>query len=117
MPRDVVGHVRAQVDPAFAKYHALVDHAVITGTRSAIFLVPPPRISGHHGTSGGDRQAIHEKLPEMLDRFDAILAKVDQSVQSAQTALEDIKATVVNTREITASAKSIVVGNRGNSTP
>jgi ABC-type transporter Mla subunit MlaD len=112
--RDVVGHVRAQVDPAFAKYHALVDHAVITVDKIGDFF----------GSTASDfratmahlaeiAKAIHEKLPEMLDRFDAILAKVDQSVQSAQTALEDIKATVVNTREITASAKSIVVGNRG----
>jgi ABC-type transporter Mla subunit MlaD len=56
---------------------------------------------------------IKEKLPGLLDKVETVLVKVKASVDSAYTALDDIKGTMVHAREFAGSARSIVTQNRG----
>src|SRR6185312_12627064 len=51
--------------------------------------------------------------PSIVENVDGVLKKVNTSVTSANSALEDIKVAVANTREITDAAKGVIVGNRG----
>src|SRR5262249_1717255 len=47
------------------------------------------------------------------EKIDSALAKSQTTVDSINTALEDIKKVAANTKDITASGRSIVSGNRG----
>jgi ABC-type transporter Mla subunit MlaD len=55
---------------------------------------------------------LHERLPDILDRMHGILGKTDVAVTRAADALGDIKATAINLRETSASARAVISGNR-----
>ncbi|MDP9174005.1 MAG: MlaD family protein [Planctomycetota bacterium] len=55
---------------------------------------------------------LREKLPDLLDQMRGILRKVDTSVTRANSALATIQAAVINTKDITATARSVVVENK-----
>ena len=106
--------VKSHVEGVFAAYHKLADHAVVMVDKiSDFFGSTTADFRGFLANLNQVFAKFHEKLPAILDKVDAVLAKLDQSVQSAEDALVDIKATVANTREITASGKDVIVGNRG----
>lgn len=106
--------VRAQIDPAFKKYHAIGDHAITMLDKIAAFF--GDTTTDFRGTIANANKltgTFNERLPNLLDRVTSILNNLDTSVKSASGALEDIKVTLGNTREITATAKSVIVGNKG----
>ena len=55
---------------------------------------------------------LRERLPETMDRLNSALKQVNDTLASTESALEDVKKTVANTREISASAKGLIVGNK-----
>jgi len=57
--------------------------------------------------------SFKEKLPGILDKVDTALAKAQNTVDGINTSLEDIKKVAANTRDITASGRSVIVDNRG----
>jgi ABC-type transporter Mla subunit MlaD len=56
---------------------------------------------------------VKTKLPPILDHADAFITKTTAAVDSARGTLEDIKATVANTKAVTATARDLVSNNRG----
>src|SRR5206468_2934085 len=56
---------------------------------------------------------IKEKLPGLLEKMDGVLVKIHSAMDSAQVALEDVKKTAANARDLTSGGRSIVVSNRG----
>jgi ABC-type transporter Mla subunit MlaD len=57
--------------------------------------------------------SIKDKLPAIMDQTHGLLAKVTTAVDRTNDALMDIKTVAANTRDITASAREVILGNRG----
>jgi ABC-type transporter Mla subunit MlaD len=55
---------------------------------------------------------IDKKLPGVMDNLNIVLDKAKGTVDGVNVALEDVKKTVANTRDISASARSVVSGNK-----
>jgi hypothetical protein len=47
-----------------------------------------------------------------MDKVDGTLVKIETAVDGANVALEDVKKTATNVKDVSASARSLVVGNR-----
>ena len=60
----------------------------------------------------GATSTIDKKLPPIMDNLNIVLDKAKGTVDSVNVALEDVKTTVANTRDVSASARSIVTGNK-----
>src|SRR6185436_1989455 len=56
---------------------------------------------------------VKAKLPEGMDRLNSVLKRTDDAIARASGSLEDIKKAVADVREVSASAKGVVVNNRG----
>ena len=56
--------------------------------------------------------AIRDKLPPILTRASSIAETVDQSMAGAHAALEDLQKTASNTRDVTATARTLLDDNR-----
>ena len=56
---------------------------------------------------------VKTKLPGILEHADAVITKTTAAIDSARGTIEDIKLTVANTRDITASARNLIGDNRG----
>lgn len=110
----LVDDARAQVDPAMKKYHTLADRATEMMVKIRDLFgdtTPDFRATMAHLTS--ITGAIDKKAPGIIDRVDGLLVKLDKTVDSANAALEDIKATATNAKDLTESAKNVIAGNRG----
>ena len=53
------------------------------------------------------------KLPKVLDDADTALVKINQTIDDSRGTLQDLKVAIANTKELTGSAKAVLVGNRG----
>ncbi|HEX8522716.1 MAG TPA: MlaD family protein [Tepidisphaeraceae bacterium] len=112
--RDVRGVTVPRVNETLASFKG-------TGERASEAMVQVRDLIGDtktdlRGTAANLNVAtgtIKQKLPGLLDKVDTVLATVKASVDSAYSALEDIKTTMVNAKELTGAARSIVMGNRG----
>jgi ABC-type transporter Mla subunit MlaD len=56
---------------------------------------------------------LKEKLPSVMEKMDGVLAKVNASLDSVQTALGDLSKTAENAKDLTGGARSLLVGNKG----
>lgn len=55
---------------------------------------------------------IKDRLPGIADQVESAIAKVNDSLGKAQSALQDVQATAANAKEITGTLRSVIVGNR-----
>ena len=55
---------------------------------------------------------MDKKLPQVMDDLHIVLDKTKGTVDNVNVALEDVKKTVANTRDISASTRSIITGNK-----
>lgn len=61
-------------------------------------------------TATGD---FKDKLPSLLDQADAVLGRMTRLVEEISRTMVDVQKTVTHTRDLTESARNIIVGNRG----
>jgi ABC-type transporter Mla subunit MlaD len=105
-------HVR--LPEIVARYDAVAQAAVqMLGT---VHNLLGPSTTDFHATVANLRQIstdLHEKLPGILDRLHGVLGKTDIAVGRAAQAMTDIESTAVNTRDLTASLRSVITDNRG----
>ena len=108
-----IAQVRGKVDPAYEKYAVIADRAGETMTHARDLL----------GEGKGDLKATFAnlnaatgtakaKLPETFEKANALLTKIQTSMDKVQGALDDVKATVANAKDLSAGARSVIVGNR-----
>jgi phospholipid/cholesterol/gamma-HCH transport system substrate-binding protein len=111
---ELIQQVKTKVDPAIDKYNNVAD-----STRSAM-----QNASELLGDVKGDvrttianlREAtgiVRQGLPGLLQQADGVLAGVNNAVKQTNEALVDVKKIAVNTRDATASARSMLYTNRG----
>lgn len=55
---------------------------------------------------------VKEKIPQTMDSANALLAKLNQTIENTKGTLEDIKVAVANVKDITGTGKEVVSGNR-----
>lgn len=110
----LVDDARAQVPTAMDRYKVVMETA-----NAAL-----GKIRDFFGDSSSDFRStlthfasisstIDQKMPSIVENVDGALKKVNTTVTSANAALEDIKVIAANTRDITGTAKTVIVGNRG----
>jgi ABC-type transporter Mla subunit MlaD len=110
---DLVKALRARLDPIIERYYGVADTA--RQALSEIRDVFGESKSDFKGTVRNLNEAtatVNQKLPPIMDKIDSALTKAQGTVQSINEALEDVKKTVANTRDITASGRSVISGNK-----
>ena len=103
----LVDNVKTHVDPALSKYHTFADRGSemmvkirdLIGDTTTDFRSTVKNLSSISGQ-------IDQKLPKLLTGLETTVASVN-------AALDDVKKAADNTREVTASARGILSGNRG----
>jgi ABC-type transporter Mla subunit MlaD len=111
---DLIATAKAQVAPAMQSYQRVMNTA-----NDAL-----AKVGNFFGDTTTDFRttlaklasistSIDKRLPELLNKFDGILAKADTAVASADDALVDIKKIASDGRDVLQSARSILVGNHG----
>ena len=109
-----VDHLDAKIDPVVEKYDNVTDR---TGEMMAEVrdLVGDTKgdFRGTMANLNATTNTFKEKTPELLDRMNGVMAKVDDSLKKLQTSLDDVNKTMANARDLSASAKALIAGNRG----
>lgn len=110
----LVNEVRAQVKPAVDKYQAVADSTKTMMTNAGeLFGETKTDFKGTVKNLNDSTAAIKEKLPPILEKVNATMAKVDDTITKAREAMDDVKKTVEHTRDMTASANSVMTANQG----
>ena len=111
--KQLTGDLRARVENIVERYNVVVQRLteVMTNLRD-ILGDTKPDIRGALANINAASGSLKEKLPVVLDDFDKLMKKVNAELDSTTGVLADIKATVVNLRDATGSARSLLVTNR-----
>jgi len=110
----MIDHLKSKIDPVVERVYSVADPA-------KDMMV---HLRDMFGESKGDFRdsmsntakltgAFREKLPPMLEKIDAVVTQVSTAMETTNAALTDVKATMANAAEVSASAKNVLVGNRG----
>jgi ABC-type transporter Mla subunit MlaD len=111
---DLLTTAKAQVDPAMRDYHRVMDTANDALTKIGLFFGDTTTdFRTTLAKLASISTSVEKRLPELLNKFDDILAKIDTAVASTNDALVDVKKMASDGRDITQSARSILVTNRG----
>jgi ABC-type transporter Mla subunit MlaD len=110
----LVEHVDSKVDPIADKVatvsdrtsEVMVEARDLMGDTKGDFRTTMANVSTATGS-------LKDKLPAILDRADGVLAKVQTAVDATNESLADVKDTAGNAKEISASVRGVIVGNRG----
>ena len=103
----LINDVQSKVGPAVDKYHAVAD----VGAQMLV------KIRDLFGDTGPDFRTVVSNLATstttIKNKLPGIIDKVAASVASANVALEDVKAVALNAKDLSNSAKGVLVGNKG----
>ena len=110
---ETIAHVKTKVDPAFEKYASVADPAAqaVAKVRDLVDEARP-QVNGTLSNLNAASGTVKEKVPETMDRVNSTLAKVEGSVDKLQTSLDDVTTALANLKDVSGSARSILVGNR-----
>ena len=110
----LIDNAHAQVDPAMKKYHTVADRTAEMMVKIRdLFGDTTPDFRTTAANLASISASVDKKLPSIIDRVDGLLVKLDKTVESTNAALEDVKSTAINAKDLTASAKNVITGNRG----
>jgi phospholipid/cholesterol/gamma-HCH transport system substrate-binding protein len=108
-----VDALRVRLPEIVDRYDDLVAEAI--GALHSVREFVGPSSGDFHSTVRNLNQittSVNDRVPDILNRLRTILAKLDVSGSRAAAAMQDIQATVANTKELTGVARAIIVGNR-----
>jgi ABC-type transporter Mla subunit MlaD len=106
----MIQHAHEKIDPIVARYNTVADNAgKAAGELGDLMGDTKPDIRG----TLKNLNVTMSKLPAIADQVSTVITKVDGSLGTAKTALEDIQKVAANTKDITASARSVIVSNHG----
>src|SRR5439155_25584550 len=112
--KQLTAALRGKIDDIIERYNKVTERLaeVMTNLRD-ILGDTKPDIRGALANINAASGTLKDKLPKLLDDFDSLVKKVNNELESTTGVLADIKATVVNLRDATGSARSLLVTNRG----
>lgn len=103
----LVRHVDEKVDPIVGKYDMVTEKA--GGALDSIHEMVGPSVTDFHGTVAN----LHEITDDVKAKLPGLLNKVDSAIDGTRAALDSVQKTVENTREISASVRSLIADNHG----
>jgi phospholipid/cholesterol/gamma-HCH transport system substrate-binding protein len=108
-----IKQIQSKIDTAYKEYTELTD----SGTKAMdevalLFGDTRPDFRGTLKNLNASTANLKEKLPGILDSISASMTKVQTTLDQATAAMEDIKASAANTKQLTASARGVLTGNR-----
>jgi ABC-type transporter Mla subunit MlaD len=110
----ITGDLRETYRPVLvAQYVKMTDKAIeMLEAIRALFGDTTPDFRTTIANLRASTDSIKAKLPSILEKVDTALAKIDKSIDGLRKTLDEVHTTVVNTKELTGSAKEVIVGNR-----
>jgi ABC-type transporter Mla subunit MlaD len=110
---DLIKYLRSRIDGIIEKYNGVADAARnamtqigdLFGDTKTDFRTTIANLRDATGT-------VKETLPGVMQKVDGLMTRITGAVESATVALDDVKAIAANTKEASASARSILVANR-----
>ena len=109
----LIQHANQKVDPIVDRYNKVADSASGAMSQAGDLLGDTkPDIRGTLKNLNAASGTIKDKLPGIADQVTAVIAKVDTSLTTAQSALEDVQKTAANAKDTTATLRSLIVENR-----
>jgi phospholipid/cholesterol/gamma-HCH transport system substrate-binding protein len=111
---DFVKDLKTQTQPMIQKFSAVADRAneAMTQVRD-ILGEGKSDISGMLANINAVTGDIRTRLPGILQQVDEAMTRVNTAVDQASATLVELKATAENLKDASASARSLLVGNRG----
>jgi hypothetical protein len=103
----LVRHVDEKVDPIVSRYDGVTLKA--GDALDSIHEMIGPSVTDFHGTVAD----MHEITTDLKGKLPGMLTKVDEAIDGTRAALDSVQKTVENTREISASIRSVIAGNEG----
>ena len=111
---NLIAHVDAKIDPIVAQYNLIAGKG--TDTLNAVTSLLGDTHSDVRATIASINAIaarVRDKLPALLDRLQSVLDQVNTAVAKANDSMGDLHATVSNAKDITGSARELLIGNRG----
>jgi ABC-type transporter Mla subunit MlaD len=106
--------LRSKLGPMQEKYNAVADAgAGALGAFRDVFGESKGDLKGTFANVNAATGSLKEKLPGILEKVDTGIAKAQVTLDGVNGSLKDIQAVAANTKDITATGRSVVVGNRG----
>ncbi len=104
---------RSKVEGIVSEFNKVADRTaeVMVEVRD-IFGDTKPDIRKLMANGAAAAGTLKDKLPPVLDDFDATLKKVNDELASTTGVLAELRATLSNTKDATGSARSLLVSNR-----
>lgn len=110
----LVAHANSEVDPIVARYNKVADNAgAAAGQVNDLLGDTKPDLRGTIKNLNAATGTLKDKLPGLVDHIDEVIAKVNNSLTTAQTALLDVQKTAANAKDITGSLRQVIVDNQG----
>jgi ABC-type transporter Mla subunit MlaD len=101
--------MRESYKPAIDHYHRVADKAIeMLEAIRALFGDTTPDFR----TTVANLRTSTDKLPAMLDKVDGMLTKLDTAMDGVNKSLVEVHAAIVNTKELTGTAKDLIAGNK-----
>jgi X-X-X-Leu-X-X-Gly heptad repeat protein len=79
------------------------------GALDSVHEMVGPSVTDFHGTVAN----LHEITSDLKGKLPEMLARVDADIEGARGALDSVQKTADNTKEISASVRSLIADNRG----
>jgi ABC-type transporter Mla subunit MlaD len=102
------------VDPVVARYNKVAENAsAAAGQVNDLLGDTKPDLRGTIKNLNVATGTLKDKLPGLVDHIDQVIAKVNNSLATAQAALLDVQKTAANAKDITGSLREVIVDNQG----
>jgi ABC-type transporter Mla subunit MlaD len=112
--KTLVAHANSQVDPVVARYNKVADNAsAAAGQVNDLLGDTKPDLRGTVKNLNVVTGTLKDKLPGLVDHINEVIAKVNNSLTTAQSALLDVQKTAANAKDITGSLREVIVDNQG----
>ena len=103
----------AQLPDTLASYRATSDHAKVAIDQfGSVFGDTKSDVRGTMANLHQITDATRARLPALLDRAGVLFDQATSTITDARTAMVDVRATAANAKQLTGSARDVVVNNR-----
>jgi ABC-type transporter Mla subunit MlaD len=111
---EFIKDLRSKLGPMQEKYNTLADAgAGALGAFRDVFGESKADLKGTFANVNAATGSLKEKLPDILDKVDTGVSKVQITLDGVNASLTDVQAVASNAKDVSSAARSIVAGNRG----
>ena len=104
---DLLKHANAKVDPVVEQY------TKVTGSVNGLLADNREPVRSAIANLDATTASLKAKLPGIIDQVNAVVTKVNGDLDHVQSTLADIEKTASNSKDVTGSLRSVILGNKG----